>query len=142
MPVTVDSLQSLESLAFGLVLTAWMQARGPSSAPVGQVAPLQRGRRHGAPHECAPARHERTVLEGVVVPLCFSCARARNLAAEVAARYPALDVRVVDLGQPGVRVPRGIVAVPAYVLTGNPTPGALTVALSLLRAGTNDDHGA
>jgi hypothetical protein len=87
------------------------------------------------------------VLEVVMVPLCFSCAQARNLTAEVAAPYPALDVRVVDLGQPGVRVPRGIVAVPVSVLdghvlfTGHPTPEALTVALSLLRAGTNDDHG-
>jgi hypothetical protein len=147
MPVMVDSPQSLEYLAFGLVLAAWVQARGPSNAPVGRAEPLQRGQRHGALRDCATALHERTVLEVVVLPHCFSCARARNLAAEVAAHYPALEVRVVDLGQPGVHVPRGVVAVPAYVLdghvlfTGNPTPEALTAALSLLRGGTNDDHG-
>jgi hypothetical protein len=51
-------------------------------------------------------------------------------------------VRVVDLAQPAVVAPPGIVAVPAYVLigrvmfTGNPTPDALaTVFTEGLRPG-------
>jgi Thioredoxin domain len=83
------------------------------------------------------------VLEVVVVPHCLSCARARSLAATIAMRYPTLDVRVVDLAQPDVVAPPGIVAVPAYVLngrvmfTGNPTPDALATVQS--QAGARGD---
>ena len=153
VPVMVDSPQSLEYLVVGLVFAAWAPARGPSRAPLrgveaGPHAPRDRhARSPKAPHHAArhpsTAPTARAVLEVVVAPHCFGCARAQALVAVMAARFPAVEVRVVDLAEPGVTAPPGIVAVPAYVLdgrllfTGNPTPDALAAAL--LRATAPDE---
>ncbi len=141
----LDSPQSLEYLVFGLVLaictvagdTAGVLVRtgvavapsghGRSAAPVSKVVRSGTGQPAPAP---LPA-----VLEIVVTPHCFGCARARTLATTIAAHNPALDVRVVDLSEPGAQAPPGLVAVPSYVLNGrilfigNPTPMALAAAL-------------
>lgn len=141
----LDSPQSLEYLVFGLVLAlcmvkseamATLIRRGGTAAPLGRersAAPVTRAGWSGAgqpTHGRRPA-----VLEILVTPHCFGCARARTLAATTAAQYPTLDIRVVDLSEPGAQAPPGLVAVPTYVLNGrilfigNPTQAALTAAL-------------
>jgi hypothetical protein len=76
----------------------------------------------------------------LIAPHCFGCERAQHLAAETQARFPGLTVRVVDLGQSTAPLPRGVVAVPAYVLngrllfTGNPTAEALASAIAAIAA--------
>ena len=145
-PLMADTVRALEYVVFGLVLATCTLVPGLSGAPFRRIAlPWRlRGDRVAGPPvtlhraECRPAAagSRPLTLEVVVVPHCLSCARARSLAAMVATRYPTLDVRVVDLAQPGVVAPPGIVAVPAYVLngrvmfTGNPSPDALATALS------------
>jgi len=141
----LDSPQSLEYLVFGLVLALSMVTGDTGDTLVGRgvaASPLGRGR-SAAPVSGAAQNggdqmahvHPPAVLEILVTPHCFGCARARTLAATIAAHDPALDVRVVDLSAPGTQVPPGLVAVPSYVLNGrilfigNPTPAALTAAL-------------
>jgi hypothetical protein len=135
MSLMLDSPQTLEYLVFGLALVALALARVPPVAPAGS-APAVRGRHIlSGPREPAGPVPIRPSLRVVVAPHCFGCARARALAAEAAARFPGLDVRVVDLDASDAQVPAGIVAIPAYVLdgrllfTGNPTPAALFAAL-------------
>jgi hypothetical protein len=120
VPVMVDSPQSLEYLVVGLVLATWAPAGGPSRAPVSGVeagphAPRDRharspqGPHHAARHPSA-APTARAVLEVVLAPHCFGCVRAQALVAVMAARFPAVEVRVVDLAQPGVTAPPGATA--------------------------------
>ena len=141
----LDSPQSLEYLVFGLVLAIYTVTGDTAGALVrgGAAAVPSRRERSAAPVSrvdlsgAGQAAHVRppAVLEILVTPHCFGCARARTLAATIAAHEPALDVRVVDLSEPGVQVPPGLVAVPSYVLNGrilfigNPTQAALTAAL-------------
>lgn len=61
----------------------------------------------------------RRTLEIYVAPDCFGCDTARGLAAVVSALgLPDLDVRFVDLSEPGVVRPDAVFAVPTYVLDG------------------------
>jgi hypothetical protein len=153
-PLMAEPQQVLEYLAFGLVAAAWIQVRHPSVTFMQRRARPARAQTVGNDHHASPAatvdgpgddqlspHSTPAILEVVVAPHCFGCARARVLAAEVAARYPIVDVRIVDLAQPGSLAPPGLVAIPAYVLdgrlifTGNPTPDALARTLSLALAG-------
>jgi len=140
----LDSPRSLEYLVFGLVLAICMVTGDTAGALVrrGVAAALSERERPAAPvARAAPSGggqaahvHPPAVLEIVVPPHCFGCARARTLAATIAAHDPALDVRVVDLSEPDVQVPPGLVAVPSYVLNGrilfigNPTQATLRTA--------------
>ena len=75
----------------------------------------------------------RTRLGIYVAPRCYGCEEARRLAGEAAARFPDVDVRVIDLadGPP----PESVVAVPAYLMNGavislgNPRPEDLFARL-------------
>ena len=141
----LDSPQSLEYLVFGLVLAICMVTGDTAGALVrrGVAAALSERERPAAPvARAAPSGggqaahvHPPAVLEIVITPHCFGCARARTLAATIAAHDPALDVRVVDLSEPGAQAPPGLVAVPSYVLNGrilfvgNPTQAAMAAAL-------------
>ena len=141
----LDSPQSLEYLVFGLVLAICMVTGDTAGALVrrGVAAALSERERPAAPvARAAPSEggqaahvHPPAVLEIVITPHCFGCARARTLAATIASHYPALDVHVVDLSEPGAQAPPGLVAVPSYVLNGrilfigNPTQAALAAAL-------------
>ncbi len=61
----------------------------------------------------------RSVLEIYVGPACLASETARRLAAAVRALpWPGLEVRVVDLGQPGAVRPPAVFAVPTYLLDG------------------------
>ena len=61
----------------------------------------------------------RSVLEIYVGPACFASETARGLAAAVRARArPGLEVRLVDLGEPGAVRPSAVFAVPTYLLDG------------------------
>ncbi|MCA1598887.1 MAG: hypothetical protein LC769_07680 [Chloroflexi bacterium] len=141
----LDGPQSLEYLVFGLVLAICMVTGDTAGALVRRsvAAALSERERPAAPvARAAPSGggqaahvHPPTVLEIVITPHCFGCARARTLAATIAAHDPALDVRVVDLSEPDVQAPPGLVAVPSYVLNGrilfigNPTQATLAAAL-------------
>ena len=136
MPVMLTSAQVLPYLAFGVVLS--IVALG--SRPVMLIPAAANGLppRRAALERLIPrgAVVDRPVLDVLIVPHCFGCERARYLAAEVQADFPGLTVRVVDLEQSTAPLPRGVVAVPAYVLagrllfTGNPSAEALLRALA------------
>lgn len=55
-------------------------------------------------------------LELFVMEDCPSCARARAIAARAAATFPLLEVRVVNLDEPGVHPPPTIFAAPTFLL--------------------------
>lgn len=69
-----------------------------------------------------------TVLNIYVDEFCPGCAEARRMAAEIAQAYPAITVRVFDLGNPEVSAPEAVFATPTYMLgdqlmqLGNPGP--------------------
>ena len=58
-------------------------------------------------------------LDVYVAEHCFGCQEARRLASEMAARFAALSVHVVDLERAPDERPESLVAVPAYVLGGH-----------------------
>lgn len=66
---------------------------------------------------------------------CAGCQRARMLAREVARRFPALEVGIVDVDAAGVSIPDDVFAVPTYKLNGriislgNPTSEHLNLEL-------------
>jgi hypothetical protein len=61
----------------------------------------------------------RRILEIYVAPNCFGCETARDVARMVRALgWPDLEVRVLDLSEPGVSPPPAVFAVPTYVLDG------------------------
>lgn len=63
---------------------------------------------------CPPSR-----LEIYVASTCIASATARGLAGIVAGwEIPDLEVRVVDLDEPGAVRPRSVFAVPTYLLDG------------------------
>jgi alkyl hydroperoxide reductase subunit AhpF len=75
-------------------------------------------------------------LEVYVSSECLNCGEAVRLAAEAAARYPNVVVRVIDLDQlNGSPPPDPVVAVPTYLLNGrvvslgNPYPEELFARL-------------
>lgn len=65
---------------------------------------------------------------------CGSCGEAVRLTREAAARFPGMDVRLIDLDD-GEAIPEVVVAVPTYVMDGsvvwlgNPTPEELFARL-------------
>ena len=74
-------------------------------------------------------------LEVYVSSECLNCDEAVSLAQEAAARYPNVDVRVINLDPGGSPPPDPVVAVPTYVLNGrvislgNPYPEELFARL-------------
>jgi hypothetical protein len=61
---------------------------------------------------------ENARLDVYVSSHCPNCAEARRLAAQAAARYPAVSVRLIDLDVTEANVPEYVVAAPTYVLNG------------------------
>jgi hypothetical protein len=57
-------------------------------------------------------------LEIYVEAGCWSCDKALLLAEEIARRFPALIVEVIDVGDVESAVPEDVFAVPTYVLNG------------------------
>ena len=57
-----------------------------------------------------------TKLEIYVAEECWACEESRRIAAEVARRYPAVNVVLVDMETPGR--PSNVFAAPTYVLDG------------------------
>jgi hypothetical protein len=80
-------------------------------------------------------RRRARCLEVYVSQHCPNCGEARRLAAEAAARFPGVAVRVIDLDRAAAPPPEGVVAVPTYVLDGrvvslgNPYPEELFARL-------------
>ena len=80
-----------------------------------------------------PGAPPRPRLEVYVARHCRGCEEARRLAGQAAARFPDVDVRVIDLadGPP----PEPVAAVPTYVMDGavialgNPRPEDLFTRL-------------
>ena len=74
-------------------------------------------------------------LEVYVSRHCANCGEAVRLAEEVAARFPGVVVRVIDLDRAAAPPPEGVVAVPTYLLDGcvvslgNPYPEELFARL-------------
>lgn len=75
-------------------------------------------------------------LDVYVSAECPNCGEAVRLAEDVAARYPHVVVRIIDLDQPGANPPPDpVVAVPTYLLNGqvvslgNPYPEELFARL-------------
>jgi hypothetical protein len=61
----------------------------------------------------------RRILDIYVAPDCVVCETARDLAGVIRALgWPDLEVRVLDLSNPGVIRPESVFAVPTYVLNG------------------------
>ena len=79
---------------------------------------------------------------------CHGSARARRLAEELRASFPALQVEVVDLAAPASPVPADVFATPTYVLDGkllslgNPRPAVLVrrIAAALATAERQADR--
>jgi hypothetical protein len=67
-----------------------------------------------------------TRLDIYVADGCTTCAESARLAAVATDSHPEIDVRVVNLSEPGAEAPDGVVAVPTFVLNdavvslGNP----------------------
>lgn len=90
-------------------------------------------------HSHPPARPEgpgrRPRLHVYVATHCPNCREARRLAEQAAARFPAANVRVINLDQDDAAPPEAVVAVPTYVLDGavislgNPAPEELFARL-------------
>jgi len=137
MPVMLTGTSVLPYLAFGAALAVIIHGFRrlmSTSADAGGLGP---------PLGATPADPallgtviDRPLLDVLIVPHCFGCERARHLAAETQGHFPELAVQVVDLEASQAPLPRGLIAVPAYVLngrllfTGNPTAEALRRALT------------
>ena len=76
-------------------------------------------------------------LDVYVSSECLNCDEAVSLAEQAAARYPNVEVRVIDLDPGGSPPPDPVVAVPTYVLNGrvislgNPYPEELFARMHL-----------
>jgi alkyl hydroperoxide reductase subunit AhpF len=88
------------------------------------------------PYRLKPNAETTPRLEVYVSSECPNCGEAVRLAEEVAARYPTVVVRVIDLDElDGNPPPDPVVAVPTYVLNGrvvslgNPYPEDLFARL-------------
>lgn len=61
----------------------------------------------------------RRLLEIFVLPACFGCGIAVEMAERLRAQeMPGIEVRVVDLSTPGVVPPSAVFAVPTYLIDG------------------------
>ena len=59
------------------------------------------------------------ILEIFVLPGCTGCLAASLIAARVRERaLPCVEVRLVDLSEPGAARPAAVFAVPTYLLNG------------------------
>ena len=136
MPVMLTGAQVLPYLTFGVALAVMVfgpqlfkapsvQGRSLPYMPAAVSLPMPRA-----------SVLNRPILQVLIAPHCLGCERAQQRAAAAQARFPGLTVRVVDLEELTVPLPRGVIAVPAYVLngrllfTGNPTAEALLQALA------------
>jgi hypothetical protein len=61
-----------------------------------------------------------SVLQVYVSQGCDSCARAREIGAEVSLAYPGVTVEIVDVSEAGSGggLPEAVIAVPTYLLDG------------------------
>ncbi len=59
---------------------------------------------------------KRAILKVFVSEHCWQCPEARALAHEFQKEFTALDVRVIDLDQPGAKKPANVFAVPTFLL--------------------------
>lgn len=60
-----------------------------------------------------------SVLQVYVSTGCDSCARAREIGAEVSGAYPGVTVEIVDVSEAsGSGLPDAVIAVPTYLLDG------------------------
>jgi hypothetical protein len=86
-------------------------------------------------------------LKIFVEPRCESCEHARTLAVEMATRFPALYVEIVDLSRPGAERPDCVFAVPTFVLNGrvfslgNPRRSRLVAAVEAALNGRRNSDG-
>jgi hypothetical protein len=68
---------------------------------------------------------------------CYGCLRAQEIAAEMVRRFPALSIKLVDIGEED-DVPESVFAVPTYqldgktVFLGNPAVEELATLLTNL----------
>jgi hypothetical protein len=75
------------------------------------------------------------VLQIFIEAGCYGCLRAQEIAAEMVKRFPALPIRLVDIGE-AEEVPESVFAVPTYqlngktVFLGNPTVEELATLLA------------
>ena len=58
------------------------------------------------------------LLQVYVGAHCWQCREARDLAAVMTHEFPTLQVRVIDLDQPGGERPAAVFAVPTFMLNG------------------------
>ena len=72
-----------------------------------------------------PGSRRRAASRAAVVTLCLyvqsgcrSCAHALEFVERIHAEYPAVEVRVVDIGVSSEQLPDGVFAVPTMVLDG------------------------
>jgi hypothetical protein len=49
---------------------------------------------------------------------CYGCARARDLATQVAVQRADIVVEVIDVGAPGVALPSQVIGTPMYLWDG------------------------
>lgn len=60
----------------------------------------------------------RSALEIYIEPGCATCDLAIEIAAAVRERLPQVEVRLVDMTEPGVEIPEQVFAVPTYLVDG------------------------
>jgi hypothetical protein len=64
----------------------------------------------------AKRNSKRVTLQVFVAAHCWQCPEARALAREMQNEFAALDVRVIDLDEPGAAKPAKVFAVPTFLL--------------------------
>ncbi|MGI8551439.1 MAG: hypothetical protein ACR2PL_11745 [Dehalococcoidia bacterium] len=70
-------------------------------------------------------------LQVYVQPHCPQCTRARRLAQWAGARFPDVQIQIVEMAEPSAPIPEFLIGVPTYVLAGqvislgNPTEATL-----------------
>ena len=74
-------------------------------------------------------------LEIYVDEGCLGCRRSLELAEHVRKRFPGVDVRVINTGEPGGEYAHLVLATPTFILNGrkmslgNPSPAQLDEAI-------------
>lgn len=57
-------------------------------------------------------------LEAYISDDCYGCGEAREIAREISARFPNLEVEIVSLDSPEAERPSAMFAVPTFLLNG------------------------